>query len=650
MSSDRTASVDPDGLRERLTSCQEQLAAAEARNKRLEADRRHLAAIVEGSRDAIWSWTRDGTILRWNAAAQRLLGYTADEMIGRSLLDLVPEERKGIARDVMGTLSANGGGYGHYETVRVAKGGRPIDVELTVSPILDEEGVVVGASTVCRDITERKQFEASLAKRVQELTTLYELTERLQRAKALPEIYEAALDAIVGALGCDRASILLFDTSAVMRFVGWRGLSESYRTAVDGHSPWKVDAIDPTPIFVSDILDSDESSSLKTTVTGEGIRALAFVPLVTNGKLIGKFMTYHGDPHQYSDNEMSLANTIARQLALSVGRQIAEEDLRHSEARFRLMSENAPVMIWISDAKGQCLHLNQMLRNFWGVTEHALADFNWASTMHPEDAAEIGRMMMDAIGRRVPVVVKGRYLNANQQYRVLETHARPRFSGTGEFLGMIGVNVDVTEREEAEKARELLVAELNHRVKNTLSVVQGIAHQTFRSSSNPDEARKAFEGRLVALAQAHNLLTQANWENASLQELAETTLDTRGLNARRVLLSGPIIFLPPKEAVSIAMALHELCTNAMKYGALSNESGRIDLKWERTDGAQPQLQLHWRETGGPPVMPPDRRGFGSMLLERTLAQDLDGEVKMTFAPTGLMCSIGAPFRHGEPLQ
>ena len=103
---------------------------------------------------------------------------------------------------------------------------------------------------------------------------------------------------------------------------------------------------------MSDILDSDESSSLKTTVTGEGIRALAFVPLVTNGKLIGKFMTYHGDPHQYSDNEMSLANTIARQLALSVGRQIAEEDLRHSEARFRLMSENAPVMIWISDAKG----------------------------------------------------------------------------------------------------------------------------------------------------------------------------------------------------------------------------------------------------------------------------------------------------------
>jgi len=396
---------------------------------------------------------------------------------------------------------------------------------------------------------------------------------------------------------------------------------------------------------VSDILDSDESPSLKATITCEGIRALAFVPLVTNGKLIGKFMTYHGDPHQFSDNEVSLANTIARQLALSVGRQMAEEDLRHSEARFRLMSENAPVMIWISDAEGRCLHLNQMLRSFWGVEEDAVGEFNWAVTMHPDDAGEIGRAMMEASGQRVPVTVKGRYLNAKQQYRILETHARPRFSRNGEFEGMIGVNVDVTEREEAEKARELLVAELNHRVKNTLSVVQGIAHQTFRSTSNPEEARKAFEGRLVALAQAHNLLTQANWENASLQELAETTLDTRGLNAQRVLLSGPMIFLPPKEAVSIAMALHELCTNAVKYGALSNDTGRVALHWTRTDGAQPSLTVQWTETGGPPVVPPSRRGFGSLLLERTLAQDLGGEVKTAFHPTGVLCSIVTPIQN-----
>jgi PAS domain S-box-containing protein len=233
MGSDRT-SLEPDGLLRELASHREKLASAEAENKRLEADRTHLAAIVEGSRDAIWSWAPDGTIVRWNAAAQQLLGYTAEEMVGRSLLDLVPPERKDRALDVIGKLR-QGEAYGHYETVRIRKDGAPVDVELTVSPILDREGVVVGGSTVCRDITERKEFEASLGKRVQELTTLYELTERLQRAKALPEIYEASLDAITSALDCEHASILLFDTSAVMRFVAWRGLSEGYRVAVDGH-------------------------------------------------------------------------------------------------------------------------------------------------------------------------------------------------------------------------------------------------------------------------------------------------------------------------------------------------------------------------------------------------------------------------------
>jgi two-component sensor histidine kinase len=155
---------------------------------------------------------------------------------------------------------------------------------------------------------------------------------------------------------------------------------------------------------------------------------------------------------------------------------------------------------------------------------------------------------------------------------------------------------------------------------------------------------------LVALAHAHNLLTRANWENASLQDLAELTLDAKGANAERVKLSGPKILLPPREAVSIAMALHELCTNAMKYGALSNDSGRIDLKWTRIDGANPQLQIDWQEMEGPSVIPPSRRGFGSLLLERTLAHDLAGEVKMAFAPTGLVCSIGAPLTSGERLQ
>ena len=647
MASDRTASLNPERLEERLGRCQEALTAAEGINRRLAADQKQLLALIDGTRDAIWSSAPDGAISRWNLAAQRLFGYTSEEIIGHSVLQLVPADRKKAALEVLEKLR-EGAAYGQHETVRVRKDGTPIQVELTVSPIMDEQGVIIGASTICRDISERKNFETSLAQRVRELTTLYEFTEHLQRAKGLSEIYSAALDAISNALGCDRASILLFDTSGVMRFVAWRGLSDEYRKAVDGHSPWKRDAEEPDPIFLSDILASDEAPALKATVTSEGIRALAFVPLITDGKLIGKFMAYCPEPHQFTDNEMRLANTIARQLALSLAREIAAEDLRQSEARFRLMAENAPVMIWISDSQGRCLHLNQMLRNFWGVEESTVGEFSWGTTMHPDDAAQIGRLMAEAVAQRAAATIKGRYLNAQQQYRVLETHARPRFSGSGDFLGMIGVNVDVTEREEAEKARELLVAELNHRVKNTLSLVQGIAHQSFKNARKPAEARKAFEGRLVALAHAHNLLTEGNWENASLRKLAELALNANGTNANRVVLRGPNILLPPKEAVSLAMALHELCTNAMKYGALSNDTGQIRLEWGRTDGSQ--LRLDWRETGGPPVSPPSRRGFGSMLLQRTLAEDLEGEVIMKFDSPGLACFISAPIKTVERLQ
>jgi two-component sensor histidine kinase len=297
-------------------------------------------------------------------------------------------------------------------------------------------------------------------------------------------------------------------------------------------------------------------------------------------------------------------------------------------------------MIWTSDANGRCLHLNRMLRNFWGVAD--LATFDWAATMHPADAPEIGRKMWDAMVRREPVTIEGRYLNSDGQYRVLVTDAQPRFSSSGEFLGMIGVNVDASEQRRNEAQRELLVAELNHRVKNTLAVVQGIAHQTFRAGNATPEARRAFEGRLVALATAHGLLTQSNWENASLEKLAADALRSQGVDDRRISLAGPDVHLPARQALAIAMALHELCTNAVKYGSLSNDAGTIKVEWAEESGATPRLRLTWREVDGPLVTPPDRRGFGSRLIEHSLAEDLEGEVAMQFNPDGLICAIAAP--------
>jgi PAS domain S-box-containing protein len=411
-----------------------------------------LSAILTGSPDAIWCWRTDGIITQWNPAAERLLGFKASEIAGHSLLDLVAPAERSAVENMIDRVSA-GESYGPFETIRVGKNGTAFAVELTVVPLRDVRGSIVGGATFCRDVSERKSAAESLSRTVRELGTLFRLTERLQVARSAQEVYEAALEAITDALECERASILLFDSASVMRFVAWKGISEQYRKAVDGHSPWTPATTNAVPIFVADIRDADEPEALKQVIEGEGIRALAFIPLVRNGHVIGKFMTYYRRPHQFCEGETRLAGTIARQLSLSLDRIMTEEQLRESELRFRLMSEHAPVMIWISDSAGKCLHLNRLLRSFWGLEEAAVPHFDWSSTIHPDDAAAVGEQVGGAIAKRAPVELKGRYRSASGAYRVLETVAHPRFGASGEFLGMIGVNVDITQREEAEAER-----------------------------------------------------------------------------------------------------------------------------------------------------------------------------------------------------
>lgn len=185
----------------------------------------------------------------------------------------------------------------------------------------------------------------------------------------------------------------------------------------------------------------------------------------------------------------------------------------------------------------------------------------------------------------------------------------------------------------------MLLHELNHRVKNTLATVQSIAMQSFRNARDTEQAQRQFEDRLFALSKVHDILTQESWERAPLAKIvAEVVAPYRRADSR-FAIEGPNVWLPPHYALALALALHELCTNAVKYGALSNDRGRIGIAW--TVAAR-GLLMRWTETGGPLVMPPRRRGFGSRLIERGLKQDLGGEVRMDFAATGVVCTIEAP--------
>jgi two-component sensor histidine kinase len=202
---------------------------------------------------------------------------------------------------------------------------------------------------------------------------------------------------------------------------------------------------------------------------------------------------------------------------------------------------------------------------------------------------------------------------------------------------------DVTARELSDRTLQMLVHELNHRVKNMLATVQSIARRSLHAAESAGAARD-FEDRLMAVGGTYDLLTRERWAGAELHEVIRRTLSPHlAVDSSRLTVDGPDLWLQPNRALSVALALHELATNAVKYGALSGDTGRITLRW-RVDShpKTPQLDLEWLERDGPVVRMPRRRGFGSRLIERSLARDLGGQVTLAFEPAGVRCRITAP--------
>lgn len=221
----------------------------------------------------------------------------------------------------------------------------------------------------------------------------------------------------------------------------------------------------------------------------------------------------------------------------------------------------------------------------------------------------------------------------------------------GEITGVFVQGHDETEEVEAEERQALMINELNHRVKNTLAIVQGLAMQSFRQIPGSEAARATFDARLRALSAAHNLLTERKWEASRLSDTVRNSVEaTTGVEAERFRFDGPDIMLAPQTAVSLAMLLHELSTNAIKYGALSQPGGTVNVTWTIEPAGQDgdRLCIDWRESGGPPVQPPTRRGFGTRLIERGMSGELGSEVRLDFRPEGLRCEITACLRESRP--
>jgi PAS domain S-box-containing protein len=577
--------------------------------KRAETAAMRLAAVVQSSHDAVAAKTLNGIITDWNQSAERIFGYKPKEIIGKSVLTLIPKDRQGEEQEILKRIR-RGESLDHYETVRRRMDGQLIDVSLTISPIKNPKGEIVGISKIARDITNQKQTERRLAEQArllnltndsiivrdqqdrivywnrgaeemygfsakealgkithellqtahpenlekirknlerdnywsgelvhtrkngktitvfsrwtldrnvrgrpasiletntdvtarkraeQQQRALYQFSQLQYIATNVDEMHDAALDAILSAMDCHRAAILLFDKEKVMRFVAWRGLSERYRKAVEGHSPWKPDAKSPKPVCINDVDIADIPKPLKSTIRSEGIRAAAFIPLISSQKLMGKFMTYYDAPHVFTDDELKLATTIATQLAQAIEHKRDEEALRESEARLRATVEQATAGVARCDTNGRIVFANRTLCKMLGYTESELIGKSVADVTYRDDLKETMRLFQRMIRAGKPFEVEKRYVRKDGSVLWADVSASAVREPNGKAQSAVAVIVDITARKKVEevlqRSNEALEELVDQRTK-ALSVANA-------ELKNEIEHRKGLEGEILAIS------------------------------------------------------------------------------------------------------------------------------------------------------
>jgi two-component sensor histidine kinase len=296
-----------------------------------------------------------------------------------------------------------------------------------------------------------------------------------------------------------------------------------------------------------------------------------------------------------------------------------------------------------------CIY-DQNAQRLYGLTEPRFLhdEEGVKAKFHPDDM----NIMWARVAKALDPIGDGRY---DVEYRVKQLDGSWRWLsawGLVEFEGegaerkpvaIAGASRDLTDLKQAQELQRLLNNELSHRVKNTLATVQSIIFQTLRGASDMQAARRILEGRIVSLARVHDLLTERSWSGAHLGEVVARAMAP--FEAGQITFGGPVLELSPKQALALSLALHELATNAAKYGSLSCHDGRVEIAWEANAD---QLHLSWRESGGPPVVPPSRRGFGTRLIEGGAVRDMEGDAHLEFAPDGVRCLITAALYKGSP--
>lgn len=549
---------------------------------------------------------RHGTILRANKAELDLLGYSADSYIGRSIADFHADPA--VINDILSRLS--GGERLDKYPARLKASDGSIKHVLISSSVLFRDGEFINSRCFTVDVTAAKEAEAA----------------RQSAERRLLSTYESVT---VGIADTDTTGAFIRVNSALEAITGYSrnellGMRFEDLTHPDDRS-------EDISLYRDQIAGRRESYSVQKRYLRKDDEII-FVEVLSSTARSADGAFEHG---------VRVVKDVTEQ-------RKAERRLQESERLSRELLSALPVAVYTTDRNGTITYFNQAAVDLAGRRPQVGHDV-WCVTwkLYQPD----GTPLPHADCPMAAALKTGKELRGIEAVAERPDGRRLTFvpyptllrDSDGEVIGAINVLVDITERKDAEDAQKLLVDELNHRVKNTLATVQSLAMHTQKST--PESFGERFEARLIALSKTHDLLTQRLWTGVGLRDMLNQEFAPYvDQSASAVALLGEDLTLSARDGLALGMVIHELATNAAKYGALSCAEGRVDLNWLIEPQAESRrLTLRWSESGGPTVIEPSRRGFGRRLIERNVIKDLRGTAEMRFEPTGLQCELTFPY-------
>ena len=413
--------------------------------------------------------------------------------------------------------------------------------------------------------------------------------------------------------------------------------------------PCSAAVVAQKPTIVRDFAAETRWPAFTAEIISLGLRGCFTTPIVSSDqRILGTFAIYYREPRDPSPSDRQLVEIVTRTASIAIERKQVEATLRVSEERYRTLFELGPVAVYSCDALGVIQNFNRRAAELWGRVP-ALGETDerfWGSFklfgpdggFMPHEQCPMAEVLSGKISeaRDAEVLIE----RPDGSRVTVVVNIRPLKNQHGEVTGAINCFYDISERKLAEERQLLLTGELAHRGKNLLAVILSITSRSLSGARPLAEARDVLIQRLHALARNQSVLIAEGFEGAPLTEIVRLEFESF---SDRVKAVGPYVMLNPKVAQTFTLLMHELATNATKYGALSRPDGEIAIHWSIEGvGADARFRFQWQELNGPPVVPPTRQGFGRILLEKAAAQEFGVLPKVRFAPEGLIYEIEAP--------